>query len=1237
MKIGRNSPCPCGSGKKYKKCCLNNELTDSRILNTDCLKTIQSDFDYIKTNAIKIREVIKKYKCIDVAKALFCLNLWRRNRSALAQGLTMNMALSLCESFGAQPIQEYDEFSTLFDELSEYIEVTVKDDYIIDDFGEVFINHAGKSYSVIVGTGHQQVYGAYRYMQTLASITDRNDELTILLEYVNSIIQFTKATNIPNTNVDINYELPTEDFWSSVKELFETPSFWSQVSSVSKIMGYQIGPIEMRHFVRTENETIPLYNSSMLVDYYKLLLNTFTDKEKDMHVTQTLCSLIDDTFNFSPNSPHRVIIKPMVMDKEANEKVISNSLIFAGFSKNSLLIAIKDDEKTQENINLINEMICNEGLCLVEPFYRRDCNGAYGVKVEPNYDVIYAVVDSFTDIASHGTYFEEDSNIFKCTALDALYMIGFSEDLDEFVEFVRYEISDKTGIFSIGGKNSHFFSWKSANRLISSGAIEYGQIMLDYNTTEDFTYDYFLNNLCEFPRGGSGLFVDPLNWKIEDSQLGYKRFIHKGCRGFGGEIKCLGKDCYVFLAHNVELFTELDFTADAETAMRTVDELNERLFNRYADILSEADVLKRKTLQILFVPWQYAMKKHSNTYLADKSRILVYSDAYEGEDSLIIRYSTNPEVLLSSIQKASNRSAENTYFKELMLPLFKWAPDVYEALLEQLNCDSRFKKTVGVFQLEQQYYFSDKSLDTVISAVSFAKARKEIAKTCFEAGIETGEYRGKDATTVIRKMQLSIVRLFESYISKFDMYDLHKKILGYYAVQQNGVIVNIKRYTSFTDLDEDVQREFKQNTMKIREDYRKFCETAKYLLESNLVVEHSNDTRQCDNDDFSFLLAFADWLVVLQDGADTCYYTDFELSVVVDSEYKVEVLLSEESQAVYDDLLFRKYNTADYRIKNDAIDMDYFKKAIDAFSKDVGLDLSMVVSLAEYMQLGIVEDEIATEVYPNVFEIDKTLLESKFNDVLEQSIPEAGVITALIDFLTLNPCSLKTVNGKQHDILPIWEREKRNNRFNVKPIVMIEEKCIFSPVAMNYLLTSWKSGITEWYLPYEIGLTELVSVLKQWKKRYEDEMVQDIARLFQNADFDVVVPEVELMRRFPNDNYPEDLGDYDVIAISKNKREVWIVESKVLQKVGSIFEDQMQQKNFFYQGKYDEKFQKRINYMQENTSKVLKSFGVIGSGYSVVPYMVTNKLFASRYKKIEFPIVTFSEIKQVIENELKVC
>ncbi len=33
MKVGRNAPCPCGSGKKYKKCCLSKETTDFRDLD----------------------------------------------------------------------------------------------------------------------------------------------------------------------------------------------------------------------------------------------------------------------------------------------------------------------------------------------------------------------------------------------------------------------------------------------------------------------------------------------------------------------------------------------------------------------------------------------------------------------------------------------------------------------------------------------------------------------------------------------------------------------------------------------------------------------------------------------------------------------------------------------------------------------------------------------------------------------------------------------------------------------------------------------------------------------------------------------------------------------------------------------------------------------------------------------------------------------------------------------------
>jgi len=30
-KIGRNDPCPCGSGKKYKKCCVNKPLGPRKV------------------------------------------------------------------------------------------------------------------------------------------------------------------------------------------------------------------------------------------------------------------------------------------------------------------------------------------------------------------------------------------------------------------------------------------------------------------------------------------------------------------------------------------------------------------------------------------------------------------------------------------------------------------------------------------------------------------------------------------------------------------------------------------------------------------------------------------------------------------------------------------------------------------------------------------------------------------------------------------------------------------------------------------------------------------------------------------------------------------------------------------------------------------------------------------------------------------------------------------------------
>ena len=49
MKIGRNAPCPCGSGKKYKKCCLNKTKEEKIIIG---LSAIENRHQLTITNPI---------------------------------------------------------------------------------------------------------------------------------------------------------------------------------------------------------------------------------------------------------------------------------------------------------------------------------------------------------------------------------------------------------------------------------------------------------------------------------------------------------------------------------------------------------------------------------------------------------------------------------------------------------------------------------------------------------------------------------------------------------------------------------------------------------------------------------------------------------------------------------------------------------------------------------------------------------------------------------------------------------------------------------------------------------------------------------------------------------------------------------------------------------------------------------------------------------------------------------
>ena len=182
MKIGRNDFCPCGSGKKYKKCCLLKGIRYGMERCYDFLNQVESNFRFKNKNEKELKEIFEEYILSDLVKAVFCINLWRKNRSALEQSLYLNDLLVGCSGKGKRQINNYTDFVELFERISKNIKITPYNDFIIDDYGEVFINHQGKSYPVITGTGHQQVYPALRYMQTLSSILDKKQDLSVQID-----------------------------------------------------------------------------------------------------------------------------------------------------------------------------------------------------------------------------------------------------------------------------------------------------------------------------------------------------------------------------------------------------------------------------------------------------------------------------------------------------------------------------------------------------------------------------------------------------------------------------------------------------------------------------------------------------------------------------------------------------------------------------------------------------------------------------------------------------------------------------------------------------------------------------------------------------------------------------------------------------------------------------------------------------------------------------------------------
>lgn len=1176
--------------------------------------------------------IFDEYDYFDLCKAVFCINSWRYMRPHLCLYITLNYSLTVCNKKGNKTLKTYEDFVLFCDKLFKQYD-TVYDDAIIPDFGEIKISYNEHFYPILMGTGHDFVFPFLHSIDLLARKSKRSQVFEEVLIYVEKIInQLWGEQPYASGKYKVHeLSIPSESFFVKVSNFYQI-IILSEESILGELSFDKTFDIDISHFIKNKNdEYYPLFNPSIIVDYFnQTIKKAFDTIEAKQEATDFLVyDALKSNFDISPEAKF-VLCNIGVVEDEENKKILEEKLVqFAVFDEKSVLIFINEESIKDWNIEKyekeVKNLLKDKKLKIIQ--FLEDVR-LYDFSDRDNVEII--IYDSNICLGQMFK-FSEKGKLLRNYIYDIISIIYLAKKPSDIAAFIGL-INNETIRFvpGHGGLSVGFDSWITSNKEFSQGAVEYNNIFSEVYSLEWGIFEKFISIHKWYPfEEGSQMFENPFRWIIDDDKGDFIRISNKAAIGFGGDFRKV-ENSYVLLAFN--LFFE-DFTKKknkrSET-IRMIEELLQRNLIMFEKELIFCGFYGFNGVQLTYMPIDYARKVDNNSFL-NENRDYVYSDIYFEGNKVLIRYAVNEENLFENILNSTNKSVECDFMKELLKCFERTCLINYAELCAEIDKKRTEKKDIEALAIKIDYYYSEDNMGINIDEQSYIKVRKKIAYDCKGLNLEARIYESKQATKLIRDIQGITIPRFEEEINKFDKIELHKELVSILAYHMHNKHISMKRFSLSGNqyLSEEARIVTSMNSIKNREDSKNSIRDICYLIDTNLAIEHHGSLIP-SQEELRYLIAFAHWLLVLQECSDEAHYGLFGAKVEISQDYLVSSIFDDDHEKLAAERNKRVYNNEDYqpRIVDEG---ERLKTAVASFYEDTKIGLDAILEICNYLSFEFTYTFKDYEVLPDVFEVPKEKIIEDFDSILiEEKKDKLNYFCDALNYLIIDCSKIKTLADKEYEVVPIWERENRNHRFDVKPIILNGDNIIFSPVVMHNLLNSWKWGTVEFYPPYEFGLNSYLKVLSLWKNKCESEMEKDIENFFKSKGYLTSI-NVQLHKLDKKFGHPKDLGDYDILAIDMQKKIVWNIESKFLGKVASIREYYNHQSSFFISDKKDERFSRRIDYLVKNLVVILKVMKINdGDTYSLKNYMVTNKVFVADIKEIDFEIITFNELKKLI-------
>lgn len=723
---------------------------------------------------------------------------------------------------------------------------------------------------------------------------------------------------------------------------------------------------------------------------------------------------------------------------------------------------------------------------------------------------------------------------YDCGAVDLMAILMMANDAGEICTFFQSTATSPNTILApYVAASDYFIIWSDSNRQILDGTEDHRggvALALDHNETDRYFAELFSDRLVDFPRDLNGEWAlgSPFAYSLKKGERGFTEIMRKSDGRSCGLAKRIpgknGQPCFIHLKADLE---------SARNVPPEVFERNASAFPLFEDLLmcmtNDAGpeiaglISDRGRLDLIYV-MPGGSETNDLPMIDDELGIRAL---FVESDHPMVFYSAESETFCSAMSNAQDRSVECRFAGVVLSLAGSDRLDAVGALTSKLSRLSPEGKMVDVGSLSLPYRWRYGAKRITLDAASKTAALKAVAYAVDDEGVEPGSYFGADANRVIRRFQKVLSKAFEEQLTQFDKEDLLIKIYEILASSSHAFHLDTKRYNSFSALQDSEERRVEEKIIDQREDSRHEVRAAMFSIETLLTVSRHGD-RIADASEVAKLVAVGGQLLAASDAADMLMFKPKGMGVEIADNCIATVIEDEDLMEESRGLKARQLRDGGHVGSDATEDEKHVRLAKGAFEADTGVSFPCFLDALSTLSLG--SSALPNEHYvsPNVMSIEKASMLDSIEQELS-GIYDETMIEKCVDFLTLDCEKLKEIDGQATEYLPFGKTKNRPNRIELKALVEIDGRLVFSPIRTGLLREWWVRGIAERFIPAKAAFPSLNTVMENWKRRYEKALEKDVQNCFLREGFSQkhVFRGIDLYKK---GDHPQQLGDYDGLA-----------------------------------------------------------------------------------------------------------